>query len=130
MLHMMGCLRVFIVVFFVILAAPVRAQQFPGNGSGGALQPGSFPGTATGGGRPGGSGAGVGLDDSTKVIYGPTTARFFLENDIVNNRRKLYVTDTALVGTHQYEYTRRNQNLYTDLGNLGTPMRQIGRAHV
>ena len=89
------------------------------------MQPGSFPGTATGGGRPGGSGAGVGLDDSTKVIYGPKTARFFLESDVFNNRKKLYITDTALVGTHQYEYTRRNQNLYTDLGNLGTPMRPV-----
>ncbi len=121
---MMACLRVFACLLFLVLAGPARAQQFPGNGSGG-LQPGSFPGTATGGGRPGGSGAGIGLDDSTKVIYGPKTTRFFLESDIFNNRKKLYITDTALVGTHQYEYTRRNQNLYTDLGNLGTPMRPV-----
>ncbi|WP_310587627.1 putative porin [Fibrella rubiginis] len=111
------------------IAGSAWAQQFPGSGSGGTLQPGSFPGmspgTSTGGGRPGGSGAGVGLDDSTKVIYGPKTTRFFLESDIFNNRKKLYITDTALVGTHQFEYTRRNQNLYTDLGNLGTPMRPV-----
>ncbi|WP_310587245.1 putative porin [Fibrella aquatilis] len=115
---------------FCLLATSAWAQQFPGGGfpgsqGGGALQPGSFPGTQTGGGRPGGSGAGVGLDDSTKVIYGPKTARFFLESDVFNNRKQLYITDTALVGTHQYEYTRRNQNLYTDLGNLGTPMRPV-----
>lgn len=124
-------LRLFVCIMLVCLGGSAWAQQFPGGGfpgsggAGGNLQPGSFPGTASGGGRPGGSGAGVGIDDSTKVIYGPKTTRFFLESDIFNNRKKLYITDTALVGTHQYEYTRRNQNLYTDLGNLGTPMRPV-----
>ena len=83
------------------LLGPVLAQQFPGGGFPGGGFPGaggSFPGG--GAGRPGGQGAGVGIDDSTKVIYGPKTTKFFLESDVFNNRKKLYLTDTALVGTH------------------------------
>ncbi len=109
----------------VCLAFAGRAQQFP-EGVGSFPGAGGFPmGGSAGGGRPGGSGMGVGIDDSTKVIYGPTTAKFFLEADVLNNRKKLYLTDTSLIANHQFEFTKRNQNLYTDLGNLGTPMRPV-----
>ncbi len=103
------------------------AQQLPGGIGTFPTNPGSFPGTSnpTGAGRPGGTGAGVGIDDSTKVIYGPTTAKFFLESDVFNNRKKLYLTDTSLVANHQFEFTKRNDNRYTDLGNLGTPLRPV-----
>ncbi len=112
---------------FLCVSTLGRAQQFPGGAGTFPSTPGSFPGTNSpnGAGRPGGSGAGVGIDDSTKVIYGPTTARFFLEGDVFNNRKKLYLTDTSLVSNHQFEFTKRNDNRYTDLGNLGTPLRPV-----
>jgi hypothetical protein len=113
--------------FFLLLTtyltiSTLYAQQFPG-GVGFPGGSGSFPGG--GAGRPGGQGPGVGIDDSTKVIYGPKTTKFFLENDVFNNRKTLYLTDTALVGVHQFEFTQRNQNLLADLGNLGTPLRPV-----
>ncbi|WP_345246513.1 putative porin [Nibrella saemangeumensis] len=85
----------------------------------------NMPRLPQGGGRPGSSGPGGGIDDSTKVIYGPTTTRFFLESDVFNNRRTLYTIDTLLDGVHMYNFVQRNENLYQDLGSLGTPMRPV-----
>lgn len=107
-----------------------RAQQFPG----GSQIPGGFPGGFGGQqSRPGSStginggstGSGTGIDDSTKVIYGPKSTRYVLEDDIFNNRRKLYTTDTTMDDVHRFTYVQRSQNQYQDLGNLGTPMRPI-----
>ena len=67
----------------------------------------------------------TGLDDSTKVIYGPTSTRFFLEEDVVNNRKRLYTIDTTLAGIHNYNFVQRNKNLYQDLGNIGTAIRPV-----
>ena len=67
----------------------------------------------------------TGLDDSTKVIYGPTSTRFFLEEDVVNNRKILYTIDTTLAGIHNYNFVQRNKNLYQDLGNIGTAIRPV-----
>ena len=66
------------------------------------------------------------LDDSTKVIYGPKTSRYFYEEDVFNNRTKLYLIDTSLAnGFHNYNFVNRHKNLYQDLGNLGTAIRPI-----
>jgi hypothetical protein len=96
---------------------PTRMPSFPtGNRTGG--QP-----TTTGA-----KGAGAGgaiLDDSTKMVYGPKTTRFFLENDVLNNRKTFFTIDTTLEGIHQTNYVDRNNNLYTDLGNLGTALRPV-----
>ena len=99
---------------------PAQAQQLPG-------RVGGFPGVGgsqTGAGSGSGSGR-AGIDDSTKVIYGPTTTRYFLETDIFNNRNVMYTIDTSLNGNHLYNFVNRNQNLYQDLGNLGTALRPI-----
>ena len=69
------------------------------------------------------------LDDSTKNVYGPSTTRYALENDVFNNRETLYTVDTLLDGFQNYNFLQRNQNLYQDLGNLGTPMRTVFFAH-
>lgn len=99
-----------------------RAQQFPGGFPGGfggqTSRPGAFTST------PGSSGQG-GIDDSTKVIYGPKSTRYVLEDDVLNNRRKLYTVDTTMDDVHRFLYVQRNQNQYQDLGNLGTPMRPV-----
>lgn len=99
------------------------AQGFPGTtlpgrvgGFGG--QAGSQTGSSSSSGR-------RGIDDTTKVIYGPRTTRYFLESDIFNNRKTLYTTDTLLDGVHLYNFVQRNGNLYQDLGNLGTSLRPV-----
>ncbi|MDZ7898556.1 MAG: putative porin [Arcicella sp.] len=67
----------------------------------------------------------IGLDDSTKVIYGPTSTRYFLEEDVVNNRKRLYTIDTTLDGIHNFNFVQRNKNLYQDLGNIGSAIRPV-----
>ena len=67
----------------------------------------------------------IGLDDSTKVVYGPTSTKYFLEEDVFNNRKRLYTIDTLMNGIHNYNFVQRNKNLYTDLGNIGTAIRPI-----
>ncbi len=122
-----------IYLLLALLAFQARAQQFPGSVGGATNRPGTFPGTSQPGqpGQPGqsafgssGNGKG-GIDDSTKVIYGPTSTRFFLESDLFNNRKTLYVTDTLLAGVEQYSFVERSQNRYQDFGTLGTPMRPV-----
>lgn len=80
----------------------------------------TFPGSTTGGSTSFG-----GIDDSTKVIYGPKSTRYILEDDVFNNREKLYTMDTTMDDTHRFLYVQRLQNLYQDLGNLGTPMKPV-----
>ena len=132
-------LNIYIFTTLTILFSGSLKAQFPtnlpqqgGNGSG-------FPNPNTGfptGNNPNGnfpqkdtktkiSDGRTGLDDSTKVIYGPTSTRFFLEEDVVNNRKRLYTIDTTLAGIHNYNFVQRNKNLYQDLGNIGTAIRPV-----
>ncbi len=67
----------------------------------------------------------IGLDDSTKVIYGPTSTKYFLEEDVFNNRKRLYNIDTTMDGIHNFNFVQRNKNLYQDLGNIGTAIRPV-----
>ena len=67
----------------------------------------------------------IGLDDSTKVVYGPTSTKYFLEEDVFNNRKRLYNIDTTITGIHNYNFVQRYKNLYQDLGNIGTAIRPI-----
>ncbi len=112
---------------------------------------GQFPGQGrrpnSGGGRPGGFGnptqnptgnsngetpeneekpkKGKLLDDSTKLIYGPKTVKFFLEEDIFNNRKILYDIDTLITKIHLFNFLQLNQNRFQDLGNMGTASRTV-----
>ncbi|AQG78598.1 putative porin [Spirosoma montaniterrae] len=118
--------RFLFLLLFSIAALSGRAQQFPGT-----TQPGQFPGGfGNQQGRPTGSGnsqssSSGGIDDSTKVIYGPKSTRYILEDDVLNNRQKQYLVDTTMDDVHRYLYVHRTQNQYQDLGNLGTPMRPV-----
>ncbi|GAB3544538.1 putative porin [Spirosoma fluminis] len=116
----------FCLLFLISLTQTAWAQQFPG----GTQLPNGFPGGFGGQqGRPGSFSSATtsknGIDDSTKVIYGPKSTRFMLEEDIFNNRRKLYTIDTTMDDVHRFTYVQRSQNQYQDLGTLGTPMRPI-----
>lgn len=65
------------------------------------------------------------LDDSTKLIYGPKTVKFFLEDDIFNNRKVYYEIDTLINRIHLFNFLQSNANHYQDLGNLGTASRSV-----
>jgi hypothetical protein len=81
-----------------------------------------------GGGQQGGGGLGGGqvkIDDSTKVIYGPHTSRYFLEEDVFKNRKTLYSIDTSYDAFHRYNFIQRSDFQLVDLGNLGTASRSV-----
>lgn len=65
------------------------------------------------------------LDDSTKQIYGPTTSRYFFEDDVFFNKQKFYFIDTIIHDFHRFNYVQRYNNLYQDLGNVGTAIKPI-----
>lgn len=65
------------------------------------------------------------LDDSTKQIYGPTTSRYFLEEDVFNNRKTLYAIDTNYINFHRFSYELRNNKWYTDLGVMNSALRPL-----
>jgi hypothetical protein len=112
---------------FVLL---ISLAFFAGNGSLWAqIRPGGInlpQGIPRGGGGAGGQqGGGAIIDDSTKNLYGPSTALHFYENDILNNRDSLrYRLDTALTGVHRWSYVDQSWNHLVDLGNLGTATKQ------
>ena len=131
--------NIYIITTLTLLFSGSLKAQFPTNLPKQGGNGGGFPNANTGfptGNNPNGTfpqkdaktkvGDGrMGLDDSTKVIYGPTSARFFLEEDVVNNRKRLYTIDTTLAGIHNYNFVQRNKNLYQDLGNIGTAIRPV-----
>ena len=112
-------------MYLRVTAIDAQAQQFPGRAGGGFGGGGGFGSGQQQQQKSGNRTGRQGIDDSTKVIYGPRTTRFFYEADLVNNRKTLFTTDTLLVGVHQYNFVQRNQNLYQDLGNLGTALRPV-----
>ena len=65
------------------------------------------------------------IDDSTKQIYGPTTSFYFYEDDFFRNNFKLHTIDTTPWNFHRFGYVQRYNNLYQDLGNIGTAIRPI-----
>lgn len=65
------------------------------------------------------------IDDSTKQIYGPTTSQYFLEEDLFRNKWISYPIDTVIRNFHHFSFLQRKENLYQDLGNIGTATRPI-----
>lgn len=65
------------------------------------------------------------IDDSTKQIYGPTTSQYFLESDLFRNKWISYPIDTVIRNFHHFSFSQRRQNLYQDLGNIGTAIRPV-----
>ena len=119
--------RLLYLIFIICLTSTGWAQQFPGQipGQGPGGIPGGFGGrqampTSTTGSNSGGI-----IDDSTKVIYGPKSTRYVLEDDLFNNRQKLYLVDTTMDDVHRFTYVQRSHNTYQDLGSLGTPIRPV-----
>lgn len=65
------------------------------------------------------------IDDTTKQVYGPKTSRYYYEEDVRLNKQTYHLIDTAIRGFYRYTYIQRNENLYQDLGNIGTAMNSI-----
>jgi hypothetical protein len=65
------------------------------------------------------------IDDSTKNIYGPTTSQYYYEDEFFQNRKATHFIDTSAWNFHQFNYVQRYNNLYQDLGNIGTAIRPI-----
>ncbi|MBD2754425.1 putative porin [Spirosoma validum] len=110
--------HLFVFFIFFNLTLSGWAQQFPGT----TQTPGGFGGRQA---MPTSTTGTSGIDDTTKVIYGPKSTRYMFEEDIFNNRRKLYTLDTTMDDVHRFTYVQRSQNQYQDLGTLGTPMRSV-----
>ena len=65
------------------------------------------------------------LDDSTKQIYGPTTTKFTLEKYIRYNlprqhEPQFYTIDTLVENFHHFNFLNSAENMYQNLGNIGT----------
>ena len=66
------------------------------------------------------------IDDTTKQIYGPNTSKYYYEREVFYQRDVLHPIDTAIRNYHRYStYVQNNDNLYQDLGNIGTAIRPI-----
>jgi hypothetical protein len=65
------------------------------------------------------------IDDTSKQVYGPRTSRYFYEQDVFFNREKLHQIDTFIRNFHKWNYTQRFNNLYQDLGTVGTAIQPI-----
>ncbi|MFC5411890.1 putative porin [Larkinella bovis] len=98
---------------------PSRLPTFPQGGGRMGGQPTNTTGSA------GANAGGAILDDSTTMVYGPTTTRYFLERDVLNNRKTLFPIDTTLEEVQRTNYLSRFHYQYTDLGNLGTALRPV-----
>ncbi|MFC5625079.1 putative porin [Algoriphagus winogradskyi] len=65
------------------------------------------------------------LDDSTRMVYGPTTSLYFFEKDIKRNNLILYPQDTVLNNFHNYSPVEKSNWKYQDLGNIGSAAKPI-----
>ncbi|MDN4164119.1 hypothetical protein QWY31_01335 [Cytophagales bacterium LB-30] len=63
------------------------------------------------------------LDDSTKLVYGPTTTRYFYQDNIKYNQPIALPIDTLVKNMHRWTNINRFDNKVQDLGNVGTPTR-------
>ena len=111
----MKSLLLLAILFFCALNLRAQVPNFP-TGVGG-FQPGGQQSSAGNGSQ--------GIDDSTKVIYGPKTSRYLLESDVLNNNKTLYTLDTLLESFHVYNFVQGRQNKWVDLGSLATAMRPL-----
>jgi hypothetical protein len=65
------------------------------------------------------------IDDTTKQVYGPRTSRYYYEEDVFMTRDERHQVDTLIRNFHRFNDVQRNDNLYQDLGVIGTAIRPI-----
>jgi hypothetical protein len=62
------------------------------------------------------------LDDSTELVYGPSTIQVIYENDLLTNQTETSPLDTLLNDLENFSYVDRYRHYYQDLANIGTAM--------
>ncbi len=62
------------------------------------------------------------LDDSTELVYGPSTVQVVYENHIKDNLTDTVEVDTTITDLENFWFVDRNQRKYQDLGNVGTAL--------
>jgi hypothetical protein len=60
------------------------------------------------------------VDDTTKQVYGPKTSKYYYEKDVFLNRITYQPIDTSIRNFHLFNYVQWHNNIYQDLGNIGT----------
>lgn len=65
------------------------------------------------------------LNDSTRNVYGPKTTLSISEEDLFFNRKNYRPIDTTILNLHRWGYVQKYENLYQDLGNVGTALNSI-----
>lgn len=65
------------------------------------------------------------LDDSTKLVYGPTTSRYMYERDLMHSDTLYHAIDTSIHKLEYFEFINQSDELYQDLGNNGTAVSPI-----
>lgn len=63
------------------------------------------------------------LDDSTKLVYGPSTTRYIYEEGLKYNNFWFTTVDTSIFNIHRYTTTELSSYLLQDLGTIGTATR-------
>src|SRR5687768_6439022 len=65
------------------------------------------------------------IDDTTKQVYGPKTSKYYYEKDVFLNRITYHPIDTSIRNFHKFNYVQWHNNVYQDLGNIGTSIMPI-----
>lgn len=94
--------RLFLFLFFIMMGAAAIAQEQQQERRGSMI-----------------------VNDSTQQIYGPTTSRYFYEEDVFYNHDQFYFIDTLIHNFHRFTYVQQNDYMHQDLGNIGTASRPL-----
>lgn len=65
------------------------------------------------------------VNDSTKNIYGPKTTLSISEQELFEGKKKYVPLDTSIYNLHRWDFVRKFENKYQDLGNVGTAMNPL-----
>lgn len=65
------------------------------------------------------------VNDSAKTVYGPKTTLSTTEKEIFENRNGYRQLDTSIFNLHRWDFVRKFENKYQDLGNVGTALNPV-----
>ena len=65
------------------------------------------------------------INDSVKNVYGPKTSMWTTESELFHNKINYQPLDTSIHNYHRWNFVQKHNNLYQDLGNMGTALNPI-----
>lgn len=65
------------------------------------------------------------VDDTTRLVYGPTTSKYTFEEIVRNRDTTFHTIDTTLYGLERFEFIKSASIDYQDLGANGTALNPI-----